>query len=273
LSNFPNECERLFFQVDTLRIVDIHSFHQGKRFYNKTQIKALSLWSALFSGNYLSNLSKKTQQILVAFIQHYNVNNNIESQGEIVNKRVSLFQQQLFYNLIQKLDQTIVIDSQYEKLNQALKDELFCLDSGKVYGQSEFYKKQLKNPIILQEYVWQLDANQIEALQTGEKGEWIYSDSFYFDVSNEEMVEFELGIRNNLSDQYMGFSVEIIDTPMKMDEVFSVYVDKINYPVDACRFYNKSSGEDENIFFFEEEKLKEMKDGMTIRTAIRFEKA
>jgi len=50
LSNFPNECERLFFWVRTLRIVDIHSFHQGNRYYNKTQIKALRLWSELFSG-------------------------------------------------------------------------------------------------------------------------------------------------------------------------------------------------------------------------------
>merc|ERR1712039_602599 len=77
--------------------------------------------------------------MLTAFIQHYNANNNIQNQGEIVNKTIPIFMQQMFYNLVRKTKKMTVIATRCEKLDKILTDELFCLqDDDKTLSVTPF---------------------------------------------------------------------------------------------------------------------------------------
>jgi len=202
LSNFEHERERLFFEVPKgrLRIVDIKTFDNGKIYSNVPYIKVFGLWSALSSGHYLIHLSKKTQRMLTAFIQTYNANNNIQSQGEIVNKSIPIFMQQMFYNLVQKTKKMIVISAQHEKLQIMLKNELFSLaNDGEISAVSPFMQR-IRDIEIMKEHAWILDAKQIETLRDGQKGKWMHSDSY-----KQGTVQFRFGIRNNSHDEGMAF--------------------------------------------------------------------
>ena len=111
LSDYSEERERLFFLVNTLRILDVQTWHNGKKFVNDEYIKAMTLFSSLFAGHYLLDLlNKKTQKLLCAFIRNFNLNNNIKSNGQIIKNQLSLFMEQCFFNLVHKMDKMIVIN-------------------------------------------------------------------------------------------------------------------------------------------------------------------
>merc|ERR1712129_230827 len=88
----------------------------------------------------------------------------------------------------------------------------------------------------------------------------------------ERLIKFTMGVRNMPSGKYMGFQLDIVDTRIKVNGRFSVFVDEIKYASNGWSVHDQVSGGSKSIVFFEEETLKELKDGMTIRMAIRFEK-
>merc|ERR1712125_221549 len=135
LSNYEFERERLFFDVHVgrLYIKDVQSWHGRKKFVNYEFIKAMTLFSALFCGHYLLDLcNKSNQRILCAFLQCFNANNNLKSKGQIFKIDFSLFLEQIFFNLVHKVDKLIVIRQEFEKLSDELKNELFLVKDNKV---------------------------------------------------------------------------------------------------------------------------------------------
>merc|ERR1712228_41025 len=260
LSNFENERERLFFQVNNLRIIDIQTFDHRLPYSHKELIKALTLWSSLFGGCYSLNLKKKTQKILIAFIQNFNQNNNILSNGQIITYKFSLFMEQIFFNLTRKLkekkDKIFIIKAEYEKLYKMLKNELFFIENDKI-SSSPFLGSLIKTENIkfMEEYIWILNKQQIETLRNGQKDVMLYSHSFYFEVSKECKVEFKIGLMNISSDRCMGFELSIIDSSQSVDGILSICVEEIDYVRNAFPFCKKSSGQYQNIFFFEEQCL------------------
>merc|ERR1712228_210001 len=273
LSNFENERERLFFQVNNLRIIDIQTFDHRLPYSHKELIKALTLWSSLFGGCYSLNLKKNPQKILIAFIQNFNQNNNILSNGQIITNKFSLVMEQIFFNLTQKLKQKeekiFIIRAECEKLDKLLKNELFSLENTKI-SLSQFLGSLIDSEDIkfMEEYIWILDKQQIKILRDGRKDVFVYSDSFYFELSKEHKVEFKIGLMNESSDKYTLFHFYIINSSQSVNGTLSICVDEIDYVLNAWPFYEKSTGK--LIKCFEEKRFKQLTHSMTLRTAITF---
>merc|ERR1712176_680176 len=93
------------------------------------------------------------------------------------------------------------------------------------------------------EYTWTLNNEQINALKHGQKDVFIYSDLFYFDLSNDEKVKFKVGLTNRSYDKYTLFTLDIVKTPKPINGLFSICVDDIGYVQNVYSFYNLSSGQ------------------------------
>merc|ERR1719474_1692430 len=98
----------------------------------------MSLWSGLFRGGFICDIlrggrpQQKADSVLLALISKFKENHNIEwMEGQNESVSVSLYVQQIWYNVLSKFKAKSVhhvIRSEFEKLSDDLKAELFHFD-------------------------------------------------------------------------------------------------------------------------------------------------
>ncbi len=130
---------------------------------------------------------------------------------------------------------------------------------------------QLRNMRCYQQFIWILDNEQVNKLKTGQKDKDIYSQgNFFYTLSKNVQVKLKFAIRNNSSDEYTGFKMNIETLPLpKVSGTFSCAIDEFKWFNNGVNFNNLSEGKDKFIFFIPAKLLnKENLSCLTLRVAI-----
>eukprot|EP01083_Nonionella_stella_P069652 185793_1 len=283
LSNYQNESERLFFYAYRVRIEDITYFDKSDVYSNVHYVSAFKLWSSLFGGEFFNihlrgKQRKETQRILTALIQNYNQNNGIKSANDTQNNwTIDVYIQRVFYHLIHQLSSkqstNYIIPSEFDLLNESLKRELLSFDTKESNGMSlsPLLRSVIGDSLIvdLREFIWVLSKEQIEDLKDGEKDIDVMSEQYYDKSWNGSNVTFQMGIRNESSNEYTGFMLKISECSTALNGTFSIAINELNWMVNRWPFYNLSQGQAETLQFFEDKLLRDAQS-LTLRLAIRF---
>merc|ERR1712113_1277167 len=130
------------------------------------------------------------------------------------------------------MDKMIVIKEQADKFYNELRDELF-VTGYKIFSPCPFVEYLIKTNKTdiehLYEYIWILSSEVLGALKYGQKDVAAYSDSFYYDLPNNEEAVFKIGLTNASTSNFTAFILEIVKSPKPLDDNWSICVDDANY--------------------------------------------
>ena len=282
LSDFWHENERLFTKARSLNIADILYAESGQMTKNKIYLKALSIFSKLFGGEFLGKIKaqRKAERILLRLISVFCINNGIRSVQENNGQfePVSLYIQQLFFNLVQEFkseSKHLVILSEIEKLSDELQVELFQFEqSTHQLTLSPFLSSVCDERSIhfVQEHVWVIHGAQLNKLQHGAVGYMAESEEYHYPLNRFERITFIFDVdRKTGGTTNTGFGLKIKDCPLTMrkDVVLHVIVDEVDWSYNLKRLNLKKGSSDGVVAFADD--LVEKVHSLTYRIAIYFE--
>ena len=279
LSDFWHEKERLFTRAGSLNIADILYAESGQMAQNKHYLKALSIFSKLFGGHFLGKTKgqRKAERILLRLISVFSVNNGIRSDQENSQfEPISLYIQQLFFNLIQEFkseSKHLVILSEFDKLSDELQVGLFQLEhSTHQITLSPFLSSVCDERSIyfVQEFVWVIHGDQLKRLQKFAAGRIERSEEYHYPLDRFERVTFKFDVdRKTGGLPEAGFGFKIIDCPlgMRKDVTVSVIVDEVEWGFNGFRWQNVKKGSYHGVTTFADE-LVDRVQSLTYRIAI-----
>lgn len=272
LSAHDHERERLFVHASGLQIIDIRFIENGQLAKNGAYLRAFTLLSTLLSGQFICNLLRKqrgqqrAESALLDLIAVYEENNNIGMKRGIKAKKaaasISLYVQQLFFNMLRGLKtehQHFVIKSEFDKLNDDLKAELFELEET---VQSENRYQITLSPFLgtlckatniqfLDECIWVVDEKQVNNLKQGQE---VHSHEFTYSVINEESITFMFRLDPNLNEDALNLALwlNIVDCPHSVfDARVAVRVDDLDWQNTVSHFQEMNKGQSSGIWIFE----------------------
>ena len=286
LSDFAHEKERLFVFATSMKIVDIQYFVGQKLKKNSRYLTALSLFSSLFRGQFISPVlrvrkNQKCWRVLLDLILVHKENNGIECGGGVSSEiQIPLYLQQLFYQILDNFrkDQELklLIKSEYELLDQSLRNELLLFpdhnsDDNEHIGftLSPLMQTLCSNDqiVMMQEYIWVIHGDQLEELQRAEGTYRMSSEMYYFNSSNADRVSFQFEmIRKTGGLQFAGFGIQIRNTPQRVDGVMAVNIDEVQWNMNDIQFFDKCYRFEGRIAF--EDKLIDTVGMMTVKVAL-----
>ena len=285
LSDFWHEKERLFFKAADLSISDIRYVDGGQFTKNGGYLKAFTIFSKLFKGHFLGKIKeqRKAERILLNLIAVFCANNGIGKHWELSVQTVpiSLYIQQLFFNLIQGFKSTpkhFVILSEFKKLSDELQAELIYFGSDEsavdVLILSPFmsFLCEAKNIRFVQEYLWVIHDDQLRKLQQCGQNEWVYSREYHYDLDGGKQITFAFAVvRKESGSDQAGIGMEIINCPdgMVKNGKMSVIVDEVDYCANAWPLNNMKRGSYSGFFAFSDG-LVDIVQSLTIRVAVTF---
>eukprot|EP01083_Nonionella_stella_P317489 1156327_1 len=97
----------------------------------------------------------------------------------------------------------------------------------------------------LREFIWVLANEQIDDLKDGEKDTYVMSEQYYDKSYNGSNVTFQMGIRNESSNEYTGFMLKIRESSEALRGVISIAINELNWMVNRWDLNNLSQGQEE----------------------------
>ena len=287
LSGYPEEVERLFVRADDLQITDIQTFdfQQGLWTSNKQYIECLSLFSSLFSGQFVSKQLETIKgnvewdNTLLSIFSRYQRDDSIDGAlDDIEDIEISLYIEQLSHNLMQKFAEKsenydhFVIKSQILLLPKRLQLHLLLFDGDKM-RISPFLKSlscSLNNVVLMKEYIWNIADEEMDELKAMIAGHDMWSDERVFVGMDSETVRFRMGmIRETSESKFAVFGIQIDSNPYwRIGGRFSVSVDEVDWERNGVTFYPDGSGYYGSFAFADE--LIDDAMSLTIKLAIHF---
>ena len=285
LSDFWHEKERLFFNAFDLSIADIRYVDGGQFTKNGSYLKAFNVFSKLLQGHFLGKFKgqRNAERVLMSLIAVFCANNEIGKHWgfNIQSVPISLYIQQLFFNLIQGFkskSKHFVILSEFKKLSVELQAELFHV------GQSESDINQLilspfmsflceaNNICFVQEHLWVIHDEQLAKLQKCSAREWIFSEEYHYDLDGGKQMSFAFAvIRKDGDSNKAGIGMKIRNCPdgMCKNGKISVIVDEVDYCKNGFHLNNMKRGSFSGFFAFPDN-LVDVVQSLTIRVAVYF---
>ena len=280
LSAFAHEKERVFVRADDLRIADIKYYAEGKWQNNQRYLRAFSLFSALFTGQLISPIlrvkSKNNQspcKVLLNLIHVYKFYNNFEMKEKNVID-IPLYIQQLFYQLLHRFQQKkgskYLVKSEYDLLDQSLRDELPVEQIGIQLPPFMKWLCPLGDIVMMSEYHWVIDREQVTVMRDAKHNKWIYSKTHYFKLSSEQRVSIQFfAYVHSMSTDWGGFGCKILETPTPLNVRMSFIVDELDVFYNNMIEENLQKGNSDNRWIFKHHMLKKV-DTLTIKFVVHF---
>ena len=286
LSDYWHEKERLFFAAYCLSIADIQYVDGGQLTNNGRYLRAFSLFSKLFKGHFLGEIKgqRKAERVLMNLIAVFCANNGI---GKHWNLRlqtfpISLYIQQLFFNLIQEFKSNpkrFIILSEFNKLSDPLQAKLVHFEHSES-DRSDLTLSPFLDSLcdansihFVEEYLWIIQHKHLEKLQNCGEKEFIDSAEYNYKLDEDAAISLVFSmIRKDGGSDKAGFGVEIRSCPEGMCKrgAMSVIVDEVGFCKNGW-ILNKMKRRSYSGFFAFKDDLIEKVQSLTIRVAIHFE--
>eukprot|EP01083_Nonionella_stella_P082752 228487_1 len=279
-SNYKEERERLFSFAKHLRITDIQYPIKMETQYNKLYVNAFRLWSAIFAGYYFvfeHRKLKKTEKMIVNLILNYKDNNGLDIGNESNYDDVPIYMQQLFYHLVHSVCQgnnIRLIPSEFLQLEKSLQNQLLSFKPLTLYPfLASLLDTSVLNIECLEEYIWILTEKQLEKLKCGQKDVYIMTGEQpgyqYKMKDTHNRVTFDMGIRDNASNIYTGFTLRIkeLSGSSTVSGMFSIAVEELKWAKNGIHFSNLEEENVNGYFFFKSQLLNNLKT-LTLRMSV-----
>ena len=290
LSDFAHEKERLFVQADNMTIADIQYFEGNElRRHNGHYLKAVTFFSALFSGYYVFDhfsflgYDRKQQRKyltqLLQLIHIYKANNNI-GDADIADIKVPLYMQQLFHHLLKGISSKNrgiwIIPSQIQLLDDRLQRELISFPDTSSTDTKPVMSTLLQNlcdkaeMIVMEEYVWIIDHDALGELR-GTTGRRVRcSDPLLFALSDSDNIIFQLVLSGvDGKDNTTGFGFHILETPFEVDLRWSGVCDEARWTCNERTVSQMGNGKVHSIIAFDASFIYK-NEVLTLRIALNF---
>ena len=296
LSNYSFEKERLFGFACNLQICDIKYYHHGKFPNNERYLTALSLFSGLFEGHFIRHLlrkrkgRRKAEKVLLDLIAVYKEMNNIPNDNNDADRRaVPLYIQQIFHSLMREFkrkDLQIIIPSEFEKLCDGLKAELFSFKDDEIHNgrlpivSFPFFRSlyPMEDIEVTQEFMWIMDEDMMRELKDSPPGEGLQSEKFLYRFAGLGNASIVFDIKRKSGDSKKAtFGITIKDSSIDLlDGTYSVFVDEMNWYVNGgalSRMRTGSSQGSRDGFYAFQDELINNKEWMTVHISLQLWKA
>eukprot|EP01083_Nonionella_stella_P068608 182337_1 len=126
-----------------------------------------------------------------------------------------------------------IIPSEFDLLNASLKGELLSFGTKESNGMSlsPLLRSVIGDSFIvdLKEFIWVLFNEQIDDLKNGEKDRYVMSEQYCDKSRNGSNVTFQMGIRNESSNEYTGFMLKISESSKALCGTFSIAINELNW--------------------------------------------
>jgi len=256
-------------------------------------LRAFALFSCLFSGHFICHLLRrkkkqpKAEKVLLDLITVYKENNGMyDDNGQSQSVLISLYIQQMFFNLIQQFRSKLyhyVIESEFDKIGGALKAELFSFDGDDDDDHNRFsqitassFLNTLCPSLYIQcpmEYFWIIQGQQLTDLKNSGFEYIVYSDEiFVYKISRSKSVHFKFALQTPIAGRNtMWIAVKIGNDSTRgtSNGKLSVRVEEVNWFKNGWNLNDLKRGSFTGLSGFSVDLLDDVQS-LTVRAALYF---